>query len=239
MGLLVADCPRCAANQMTFDVLAQVYRFTKYEWQNWFEIFCRCRACARSTIFLVGIKQPMAGSPLTQKNGLVDVVDGLNDFLEIERFISVRDNSSISPPEHVPEEIKNVFAEGATCLTVGCFNAAAVMFRLCVDLATKPLLPLPDPSDANRAQPNAKQRRDLGLRLPWLFDNGLLPIELKELASCIKEDGNDGAHVGNLSKVDADDLLDFTIALLERLITEPEKLKIAQQRRDARRPPKT
>jgi hypothetical protein len=79
----------------------------------------------------------------------------------------------------------------------------------------------------------------LGLRLPWLFDNKLLPAELRDLAGCIKEDGNDGAHVGNLTKTDAGDLLDFTVAILERLITEPEKLKRAQQRRDARRPPKT
>lgn len=55
------------------------------------------------------------------------------------------------------------------------------------------------------------------------------------MAGCIKEDGNDGAHIGNLTKTDADDLLDFMVAIFERLITEPEKLKLAQQRWDARR----
>jgi hypothetical protein len=55
---------------------------------------------------------------------------------------------------------------------------------------------------------NSKQRRDLGLRLPWLFDNGLLPADLRELAHCIKEEGNDGAHAGTLAKEDAEDLLD-------------------------------
>ena len=61
------------------------------------------------------------------------------------------------------------------------------MFRLCLDLATRPLLPKPD--EADKPQPNARQRRDLGLRLPWLFENGLLPRELQELAGCIREKG--------------------------------------------------
>jgi hypothetical protein len=82
---------------------------------------------------------------------------------------------------------------------------------------------------------NAKVRRDLGLRLPWLIASGRLPETLKELSSCIKEDGNDGAHAGTLKQPDAEDLLDFTIALLERIYTEPERLRLARERRDSRR----
>lgn len=33
----------------------------------------------------------------------------------------------------------------------------------------------------------------------------------------------------------AEDLLDFTFALLERMYTEPERLRLAKERRDARR----
>lgn len=72
---------------------------------------------------------------------------------------------------------------------------------------------------------------------PWLFETGRLPDSLKDLSSCIKEDGNDGAHAGNLKKSDADDLLDFTSVLLERIYTEPERLRLAKERRDARRAP--
>jgi hypothetical protein len=52
---------------------------------------------------------------------------------------------------------------------------------------------------------------------------------------CIKEDGNDGAHEGTLKKEDAEDILDFTVALLSRLYTEPERLRLAKLRRDKRR----
>jgi hypothetical protein len=68
-----------------------------------------------------------------------------------------------------------------------------------------------------------------------LFDNGMLPLDLRELAKCVREDGNDGAHVGNLTEQDAEDLLDFTVTLLERLITEPRKLQLAETRRIKRR----
>jgi len=63
----------------------------------------------------------------------------------------------------------------------------------------------------------------------------ILPDALRDLSSCIKDDGNDGAHRGTLSKDDAEDLLDFTFALLERIYTEPEKLRVAQVRRKKRR----
>jgi hypothetical protein len=48
-----------------------------------------------------------------------------------------------------------------------------------------------------------------------LFENDRLPVGLRELSACIREDGNDGAHAGTLTKEDAEDLLDFTHALLD------------------------
>ena len=227
MPFLIDNCPRCGAKSITFDVSAQTHVTTERGWQNFFEIFCVCRACKRATIFLVGLKEP---DPTGQFSGGPVHYDGnLSDGIYVERFISIRDSVSRKPPEHVKGELENAFAEGAACLSIECYNAAATMFRLCVDLVTKPLLP--DPEDATKPRPNERQRRFLGYRLPWLFDNGLLPSDLRDLADCIKEDGNDGAHVGNLTKEDTEDLLDFTSALLERLVTEPENIKLAKERR--------
>jgi hypothetical protein len=58
---------------------------------------------------------------------------------------------------------------------------------------------------------------------------------LRELSTCIKDDGNDGAHAGTLKRSDADDLLDFIVAMLERMYTEPERLRLAKERKEARR----
>lgn len=115
-------------------------------------------------------------------------------------------------------------------MAVGCYNAAGTMFRLCVDITSRSKLPEGDADGLN-----TRVRRDLGLRLPWLFDNRYLPEDLRDLSTCIKEDGNDGAHRGTLTKEDALDLLDFTEALLKRVYTEPERLRLAKERRDARR----
>jgi hypothetical protein len=254
MSLLITDCPRCGAKQITFDVVAQSHCGTLHNWQNWFETFCVCRACGRSTVFLIGLTDINYRDTFYQAKGIVSFPDALNPYFEIERFISIRDNVSTKPPEHLPDDIKKAFIEGAACLSIECNNAAATMFRLCVDLATRPLLPPrkgedeadesepsttadSKPKDADEPQPNRKQRRDLGLRLKWLFDNGKLPSDLRGLAGCVHQDGNDGAHVGNLSKEDAEDLIDFTSILLERLFTEPEKLKLNEARRTVRRSP--
>jgi hypothetical protein len=237
MGLLVSDCPRCGANHTTFDVVAQVWLSLEYNWRDRYEIFCVCRQCHVSTTFVVQAINMEAKERCNRGDGLATYHSGLNEFFAIQRFLSLRDNVSTKPPEHLPEPLKNAFMEGAACLSIECYNAAATMFRLCVDLVTRPLLP--DPEDKTKLQPNARQRRDLGLRLPWLFDNQILPSELRDLAGCIKEDGNDGAHAGTLTKADADDLVDFTIALLERLVTEPKRLELAKERRDARRAAKS
>jgi len=218
---------------MTFDVVSQVHVFTLHTWQNWYEIFCECRSCDLSTVFLVGLGNTGLKDTLSQSQGIVNFSDDLRPYIEIEGFISVRDLVSINPPEHLPDEIKNAFNEGAACLSIDCFNAAASMFRLCVDLVTLPLLSVRE----DKTKP--KPYDTLGRRLRWMFDNKILPGELRELATCIREDGNDGAHAGTLTKADADDLVDFTIALLERLITEPKKLELAKERRETRRTPKS
>jgi Domain of unknown function (DUF4145) len=106
------------------------------------------------------------------------------------------------------------------------------MFRLCVDMATEGLLPREDVEGLM-----AFSRKNLGPRLEWLFENNKLPAEIAGLSNCIREDGNDAAHRGALGKVDAEELQDFTFALLKRMFTDPESLKLAEQRRQERRKP--
>ncbi|WP_312809478.1 DUF4145 domain-containing protein [Agrobacterium cavarae] len=227
MSILTADCPRCGAKNMSFDLKEQTLAGVVNDWQRILEVFCVCRGCSQSTVFRV--RQRNSQSSVVIERGLCDFVGAVNKFVAIERYISIRDNSIQPPPEHLPENIKRIFEEGAACMAVGCYNAAATMFRLCLDLATKAMLP----EEAEGL--NNSIKRNLGLRLPWLFNNGLLPAALSDLSSCIKDDGNDGAHEGLLTKEDSADILDFTFILLERLYTEPKRIEIAAQRRAARR----
>jgi hypothetical protein len=229
MAELVADCPRCGAQKMTFDVRGQNYLGMKYDWQTWHEVFAICRHCGGATIFRLAL-EGAAQKSFAKQSGPQAYTGVVNDIFRLEGYVSIKDAAAATPPEHLPDDLRDAFNEGARSVAAGNPNAAGTMFRLCVDLATRPLLPKDEVAGLN-----AKVRRDLGLRLPWLFDNKLLPEGLRELSSCIKEDGNDGAHIGKLKMEDAADLQDFATALLERMFTEPKRLEMAAARRQGRR----
>jgi len=227
MPELVANCPRCKAKEMTFDLLCYIPTVVEYNWKHHAEVFCVCRACRRSTVFVLSqrdIKHEKHFEDLVKFPGAV------NRIAEVDGYISLKDMGAQPPPEHLPQTVDAAFREGAACLSIACHNAAGTMFRLCIDLATRSMLPEKETDGLN-----ARTRRDLGLRLPWLFDNGLLPEILRELSSCIKDDGNDGAHQGTLTADDARDIFDFTYVLLDRIYTEPRRLELARERREARR----
>jgi hypothetical protein len=230
MSELVYDCPRCNAQNVTFDVLAIGAVTLYFGSQHRMESFCICRHCNQSTVVVIHEKSRDVLAGLQRSGGLGSYKGNLNGDFAINGYISLKDNTATEPPEYLPADIEAVFKEGATCMAVGCFNAGGTMFRLCLDMATKSFMP-----EENDNGLNSKIRRSLGLRLDWLFETGVVPRALQELAACVKEDGNDGAHEGTLTKADAEDLLDFTVALLERLYTEPATLKLAQERRAARR----
>lgn len=229
MSELVTDCPRCGAKEITFDLASAIKTRFEYNWKYSYEAFCICRRCRKSTIFV--LSDNLNGDyKFLQKTGIVKLDGAVNGFVEIHGPITLKDRVAHKPPEFVPPDIEAVFREGAICKATGCNNAAGTMFRLCIDLATRPLLPEGEVEGLNH-----RTRRDLGLRLPWLFSNGHLPPALEDLSACVREDGNDAAHQGTLTPEDAADLLDFTCLLLERMYSEPERLRQAQLRRQSRR----
>ncbi|WP_209020139.1 DUF4145 domain-containing protein [Stenotrophomonas maltophilia] len=194
-----------------------------------YEVFAVCRACKKGSILVAATKTYTTSEVLEKIGGLGQAKGVLNHLVEVVGVINIKDVASIEPPEHLPAPIEAAFSEGASCLAIGCVNAAAAMFRLCVDLATTDLVP-----PAEQGGPNHRTARELGLRLAWLFESGKLPEDLHDLSVCIKDDGNDGVHRGTLSSAEAEDLLDFTTELLRRRYTEKERIRLARERKDAR-----
>jgi len=227
MAEYVANCPRCRASKTTFDVLSTAHVGTQYSWQRFYEAFCLCRHCSRTTTFVIALKNPR-----DEDNPPETIPGNINDYFEPDGYISLKHVGATEPPDHVPPDLAKIFKEATKCVAVQCWNAGGAMFRLCVDMATEQLLPKEDVEGLT-----AFIRKNLGPRLEWLFENNKLPAEIAGLSDCIREDGNDAAHRGALGKGDAEDLLDFTVALLERLFTEPERLKLAELRRQERRKP--
>lgn len=232
MAMIVYDCPRCKAISITFDVLSGVNIGSEYGWKKYYELFCQCRHCLGCSVLMVCVAAYDRSESVSSVKKILETNTSLNLALEVQGYLSLKDFVQLPPPEHLPSSVKAAFEEGALCLTVGCYNASGAMFRLAIDLATKGLLP---DDDATIGGANRQQRKQLHERLSYLFDSGLLLNDLRQLAECVKDDGNDGAHDGTLGKADAEDLLDFATRLFERMFTEPKKLRLAKQRRDERR----
>jgi len=230
MADLVNDCPRCGAKRITFDVQTLHLYHTKYRSQHYYEAFSICKKCNRATTFLLEARGSDAGEKLSDE-GLDGIKSALNSFVRVDTYVNISHFNAAESPDHLPATIDSAFCEGARCHAIGCYNAAGAMFRQCIDLATKQFLP----KDTETDKVPKQVRFSLGHRLPWLFDNGHLPEALRELSSCIKEDGNDAAHDGTLLEADSIDLQDFTTLVLERIYTEHEQVRLAAERRDERR----
>lgn len=231
MALLQADCPRCGTGRSTFEVEGQnSLGIVRANWVERFELFSICLHCHRATIFLADNKVYEIRDSLKFPGEILKNSGYLNDFLDVEGYVTLRDRDITPAPEYTSQDVEKVYLEGATCVSTECWNASGAMFRSVIDLATKALLP-PD----SEADPSKNVRRSLGLRLQWLFDKGLLPHDLQELAQAVQQDGNDGVHDATLTKDDALDLQDFTYQLLTRLYTVPGRVAEAKARREARR----
>lgn len=119
---------------------------------------------------------------------------------------------------------------------MSCYDASGTMFRKVVDKATRDMLPA-QPADEDKTHPDFvawKVRKDLKLRLEWLVAKGKISATLEPLLESVREDGNDAAHA-TIGKEEAEDLLDFTVVLLETLYTLPGQIEANRLRREARR----
>ncbi len=228
MSIISTNCPRCGDKNTTFGVKGYNAIKNDTAGRRCYELFAVCRSCREATIFIIF-------SPESETSQAIDALINtnevsLNRHYEIERFISLRDNIIHRPPDHIPDPIKAVFEEGAACFSIECWNATGAMFRTCLDLASKDKI-----QGVNEKDITKNQRENMAARIEWLFDKKKLPDNLKELADCIRQDGNDGAHDGTLGKDEADDLLDFTVQILEHFYTQPAKAEESRRRRAERK----
>jgi len=209
----VGNCWRCGAKNMTLEITSDTYLYTHYEWQNFFEVCCLCRSCKKFSLKRFALFDIKFRKDFYTTGSLTGFGKDLTSIFVCQSDINLSDIETRPSPEALPEDIAAAFNEGTKCLSINCTNAASTMFRLCLDKATKNLLP----DDGVDNGPNGHQRRNLAPRLKWLFENNLLPKDLEDLSHIVKDHGDEGAHDGLLTAVDADDIYDFAYLLLERL----------------------
>lgn len=238
MSTFVFDCPCCSAQNSTFDVIDGQPKPKEPKLSVW-SIFSTCRACGNSCCITAVLKQQTVLGLEISFNQDSLRIRSIKEFLSSKSDLSSNFAnfsyapvlpSTAMPPEHLPMEIETIFKEAAKCFSIGCYNAAGAMFRLCLDSVTKKII------EQNEAlNPTSNDKKTIHNRLVWIFKNNILPSSLEDLSRCIKDNGNDAAHDGNLTKEDAEDLLDFSYILLERVYTEPYRIAAAIQKRSERR----
>lgn len=231
MSEFVGDCPRCGIKSVTFTAQSD-NPLGPIAYPREMEAFLVCRQCGGASVGLFITGGPYQNNHTNIKGALANGNNIVPPCFIFKEFVRIPLAGRVATPEHLPEAVGRCFSEGADAFCIGAHNASAAMFRLSLDLATKDLLPN---TPAEEGGPNAQQRKVLFYRLAWLFQTHRIPKDLEPLADCIREDGNDGAHDGTLTKADAEDLIDFAQALLERVYTEPARLELAKARRQQRR----
>lgn len=235
MSFLVSDCDYCTTKKIRFDNQG----FNKIQRFKW-DILAICSHCNNPTVFRLtqksGVLYPI-NETLDQAKKLSDLQDlNLSLYFSLGGKVVPPNRKIVPCPEHVPENIKIVFDEATTCLSINCYTASGAMFRLCLDITTKELLK--EWLEINKPpahQPNSDQKNKLFNRIEFLITNGVIPSDLKEYAHHIRLDGNEAAHAGSTEKEEAEDLLDFSELFLERIYTMKKQLELAQVRRLARR----
>lgn len=221
--MMAGDCPRCGQQRTTFDLLS----WTLVDHLNdIFESSARCRKCFKTSVAMIRNAQNN-DSPANFEGQFVQPVFSFRQWV-------IYVPAARTCPEFVPEEIQRIFYEAAKCEAMGLWDAAGAMFRKVLDAATRSRTPIPVEGDPST--PAWKVYKDLRLRLDWLFDRKLLDDSLRDLSSCIHQDGNDAAHdLDGIGKEEATDLGDFSEIVLRTIYTLPGQVAENQRRREERR----
>jgi|GEM_PF-1043217 len=153
------------------------------------------------------------------------------DYYEAQKSLDIEVIFPSNEPEvndKVPAGISNDYIESAKCFNIAAYKASVVMARraiqkMCLNLG-------------------ADKTKKLYQQIEDLKNNGKLHSDLADIATEVRFLGNDGAHpeddgLDEVSKEDAEEILGFTLELLDDLYVRPEKVREMRQRREAKKAP--
>ena len=204
MPQLAFGCPHCRAEKIGFALRgsAQVRPSV-----NQTLMFLQCEGCGEAVIAVcdclpVSVQQWATGASQSPGN--------------ISR--KYPEPTALQCPADVPPQVQSAFLSGLENLgrTYGA-NAAAIMFRRAIEIATKVV------------NPSASKRDTLEKRINDLSDDIATPA-MKEWAHHVRLDANEAAHEPEeFSKEDAQKLHTFAEMFLTYAFTLPAMLKRAKE----------
>lgn len=214
--VLEATCPHCHLENAAFDLLAEKPHSPTTPAPPKFTVVFSCRRCFGA----VGLTVTMTARTST-------IVQGQGDFhVHASRFGRVGAIYPCAPeatePEHISESVSRCYKQAIDNRNRANVDAAGVMFRKCLDLATKEL----DVELAGKA---------LAQRIDVLHREGKLTDALKDWAHSVRLDGNDAAHEPDeLSKPELAQLAAFTEVFLQYAFTLPAQVTARKSDRIAK-----
>lgn len=154
----------------------------------------------------------------------------LGDNIRIHSTINVKpdDGLRMFPPnvwvgsDSIPPDIREAMAESATCLSMACWNAAALLIRRAVEMT---------------CNDRGAKGRSLQDKIDDLAAKSVLTPLLAELSHGIRFIGNTSAHGDDLSVISGEDAttaFDFAEQLLEYVFVMPAKSGRIQQKFQSR-----
>lgn len=203
------SCPRCHAyaNFVITECVSEWDSESRVQPKDGQERFllCKCNHCKRYMLVVevfLTLPYAEAGQPFSRW-----VVRG------------AWPRAGIQPPEHVPEDVAELYREASVCLGAGCFRASALMTRACLEATLKD----------REAKGNTLFQKIESL------ERELRP-QLLEIAKGLKDGGNAAGHSFSelITRDEAEALFAFLGQLLKELYERPQELgrlkKLGQNR---------
>jgi Domain of unknown function (DUF4145) len=162
-------------------------------------------------------KITLLNCPRCQHAIVTEEIEQWHDMWSTPKTVYPIELSGLS--EEIPEVLRNSFNEATSCFNARSFNASAIMCRrtlegLCSELGIK--------------------GHNLNQSLNTLAHEGFIEGSITEWADALRIAGNEAAHdvSCNISSLDAQNILEFTEALLDYVYVFKRKFEAFKKRRD-------
>ena len=161
-------------------------------------------------------KITLLNCPRCQHAVVTEEIEHWHDMWSAPKTLYPPEISGLS--EEIPEVLRKSFNEAASCFNARNLNASAIMCRrtlegLCAQLGIK--------------------KRNLAESLKSLAEEGFVEGSIAEWADALRIVGNEAAHdvTHNVTSLDAQNLLEFTEALLDYVYVFKKKFEEFKKRR--------
>ncbi|MDF0490682.1 DUF4145 domain-containing protein [Sphingomonas sp. H39-1-10] len=212
MIVLTADCPHCRAHNMTFEVIGWKVGASDPVAQPFAAIAATCRQCGMP--IALQYETALGDSWQTLHQRVVNIMQRSGSLNSTE-LVPVQvwpAPEAARIPDDLPPEVERALGQAEhNFSSLGCEEAAAMMYRRALEIGLK------------KAYPEMKGM--LAARIKQLVAEHHLPAPLGEWLDQVKLIGNEGAHeVDGVSRDDLEAQRGFVDMALRYIFTMPAQI---------------